>query len=73
MVLWVAFLSGGGGMAYGTANAFYYLALGLEILALIASPGPRRGLRILTWKHGALVVIATLAVTNISYPAVSSW
>ena len=35
----------------------------LEIVALTASPGPPRGLQILTWKHGVLVVIATLTVS----------
>jgi hypothetical protein len=64
MVLWVAFLSGGSAHVYGTADASLFLALGLDILALAASPGPRRGLQILTWKHGALVVIATLAVAT---------
>jgi hypothetical protein len=42
--------------------------LSLEIVALAASPGPRRGLQILTWKHGALVVIAALAVSTAWYP-----
>jgi hypothetical protein len=68
MVLWVAFLSGGSTDIFATADASYFLAVGLEIVALVASPGPRRGLQILTWKHGALVVIATLAVASISYP-----
>jgi hypothetical protein len=68
MVLWVAFLSGGSTYFYVTADAYLFLALGLEIAALVASPGPRRGLQILTWKHGALVVIATLAVATTSYP-----
>ena len=39
-----------------------FLALGLGIVALVASPGPRRGLQILTWKQAGLVVIAALAV-----------
>jgi hypothetical protein len=37
-------------------------AIGLQTVALAASPGPRRGLKILTWKHAALVVIATVLV-----------
>jgi len=37
-------------------------ALGLQTVALAASPGPRRALKILTWKHVALVVIATVLV-----------
>ena len=36
-------------------------ALGLEIAALMASPGPRRGLQILAWKHYALIVVAAAA------------
>jgi hypothetical protein len=68
MLIWVAFLSGSGTLVYGTAEAYLFLVLGLEIVALAASPGPRRGLQILTWKHGALVVIAALAVATTSYP-----
>ena len=41
---------------------YLFLAVGLELAALLASPGPRRGLQILTWKHAALAVIAVLAV-----------
>jgi hypothetical protein len=67
MLVWVAVL-GGGTFVYGTAGASLFLALGLEIVALTASPGPRRGLQILTWKHGALIVIATLAAATTSYP-----
>jgi hypothetical protein len=37
-------------------------AIGLQTVALAASPGPSRGLKILTWKHAALVVIATVLV-----------
>ena len=68
MFLWAAFLSGGGTYVYATAEAYLFVPLALEIVALAASPGPRRGLQILTWKHGALVVIATLAVATTRYP-----
>lgn len=45
-------------------------ALGLEIAALMASPGPRRGLQILTWKHYALIVVAaTAAGSTVWMPA----
>jgi Domain of unknown function (DUF1707) len=67
MLIWLAFFSGSGTLVNGTADAPGFLALGLEIVALTASPGPRRGLHILTWKHGALVVVATLAVSSTSY------
>jgi hypothetical protein len=39
-----------------------FLAVALQIVALAASRGPRRGLQILTWKHAAIAVIATLLV-----------
>jgi hypothetical protein len=68
MLLWVAFLSGDSTYIWATAEAYLFVPLGLEIAALAASPGPRRGLQILTWKHGALVVIVTLAVATASYP-----
>lgn len=66
MFLWLALLSGSGTMLSGTSDAPGYLALGLVVVALIASPGPRRGLQILTWKHAALVVIATLTLSIIT-------
>ena len=62
MLLWLALLSGSGTLLSGASDAPGYLALGLVVVALIASPGPRRGLQILTWKHAALVVIATLTL-----------
>jgi Domain of unknown function (DUF1707) len=73
MVLWVAFLSGGSTYIWVTAEAYLFVPLVLEIVALTASPGPRRGLQILTWKHGALVVIAAVAVSNINYVAILSY
>ena len=39
-------------------GAFWILTLAMEVPALAASPGPRRALRILTWKHWAFAVIA---------------
>jgi hypothetical protein len=48
------------GVALAMFDAYLFLAMGLEILALTASLGPRRGLQILTWRHGAFTVIATL-------------
>lgn len=51
-----------------TFNPYILLALGLQVVAVAASPGPRRGLQLLTWKHVAFAVIATCAVTITSYP-----
>jgi hypothetical protein len=50
------------GVALAVSDDYLFLAVGLELAALLASPGPRRGLQILTWKHAALVVTALLAV-----------
>ena len=50
------------GVALAVSDNYLFLAVALEIAALLASPGPRRGLQILTFKHAALVVIAMLAV-----------
>jgi hypothetical protein len=41
-------------------GAYGILMLVMEVIALSASPGPRRALQILTWKHWAFAVIATL-------------
>jgi hypothetical protein len=62
ILLWVAFLSGNSMGVNATMDAWLFVPLVLEIIALAASPGPRRGLQILTWKHCTLVVTATLAV-----------
>ena len=50
------------------AGPYILLALGLQVVAVTASPGPRRGLQLLTWKHIALTVIAAVAVAITSYP-----
>jgi hypothetical protein len=47
---------------------YIMLALGLQMAAVTASPGLRRGLQLVTWKHVALTVIAALAVAFTSYP-----
>jgi hypothetical protein len=47
---------------------YIMLALGLQMAAVTASPGLRRGLQLVTWKHVALTVIAAVAVAITSYP-----
>jgi hypothetical protein len=54
-----------------------FLALGMEIAALMASPGPRRGLQILTPKHYALAVVVAATTGSainwqLGWPAVST-
>jgi hypothetical protein len=71
LLVWLVYVTGwpGWSLVYGTEDAYILLALGLQIVAVTASPGPRRGLQLLTWKHAAFVVLATLAVSTItSYP-----
>lgn len=54
-----------------------FVAFGLEIAALVTSPGPRQGLRILTWKHYAFAVVVAATLGSLpgwlwlSHPAVS--
>lgn len=62
--LLILLLSGlpGQGFSLAVGDDYLFLAVGLELAALLASPGPRRGLQILTRKHAALVAIAALAV-----------
>jgi hypothetical protein len=45
----------------GPVSMLYAVGLGLEITALVASPGPRRGRAILTWKHYVLAGVVTVA------------
>jgi hypothetical protein len=69
MFLWVALFSGGATYVWATEEAYLFVPLGLEIIALAASPGPRRGRQVLSWKLGALLVAATLAVATTQYAA----
>ena len=54
-----------------------FLAFALEIAALVASPGLRRGLQVLAWKHSALVAVVAVILGSVhgwlwlSHPAVS--
>jgi hypothetical protein len=73
ILLGVAFLSGNSMGVNATMDAWLFVPLVLETAALAASPGPRRALQILTWKHCMLGVTATLAVATgyvvfFSYP-----
>jgi hypothetical protein len=47
---------------------YILLALGLQMAAVTASPGLRRGLQLVTWKHVALTVTAAVTVAITSYP-----
>jgi hypothetical protein len=43
-----------------------FVALGLEVVALVASPGPRRGMRLMTWKHYAFAVAVPALIGPLS-------
>jgi hypothetical protein len=62
-------LTGESYLIYATANAGVLVPLGLEIVALAASSGPRRGRQVVTWKHGALAATGALAASIVGYPA----
>jgi hypothetical protein len=70
LLVWVTCLSGWEYLRfeYTTTDAYILLAVGLQVVAVTASPGPRRGLQLLTWKQVALTVIAAVAVAISSYP-----
>ena len=57
-----------GGVSLIAGGPYIVLALGLQMAAVTASPGRRRGLQLVTWKHVALTVIAAVAVAITSYP-----
>jgi hypothetical protein len=65
LLIWLSSGLPSQGVALAIFDAYLFLAVGVEILALTASPGPRRGLQILTWKHGAFAVIATLLLGTV--------
>jgi hypothetical protein len=56
------------GFSLIAGGPYIMLALGLQMAAVTASPGLRRGLQLVTWKHVALAVIAAVAVAITSYP-----
>jgi Domain of unknown function (DUF1707) len=67
----LSYLAGGPdpvGVSMTAGGPYVLLALGLQIAAVTASPGLRRGLQLVNWKHVALTVIAAVAVAITSYP-----
>jgi hypothetical protein len=67
----LSYLAGGPdpvGVSTIAGGPYIVLALGLQMAAVTASPGLRRGLQLVTWKHLALTVIAAVAVAITSYP-----
>jgi hypothetical protein len=57
---------------FDTPAVLYAAAAGLETAALLASPGPRRGRQILTWKHyvlGETVAAAAALASTSLWPA----
>jgi hypothetical protein len=53
-----------GWMYLSLNNMLIFVTLGLEVAALLASPGPRRGRQILTWKGYAAAVAVPAAVAS---------
>jgi hypothetical protein len=79
MLIWIA-VPAAGAPNWGYIapwSMLLFLVLGMEIVALMASPGPRRGLQILTPKHYVLVVVVAATAGSainwqLSRPTVSS-
>jgi hypothetical protein len=77
---WIAVVVAAGALiatTLGTATALnlnfisppsmlYAAGLGLEITALVASPGPRRGRAILNWKHYVLAGVVAVTISWVS-------
>ena len=67
-----------GWMYLSLNSTLIFVTLGLEVAALLASPGPRRGLQILTWKGYATAAAVPAAVASaglwvwLSHPAVAA-
>ncbi len=53
---------------YSQGSPYELLAVAVQLVAVTASPGPRRGLALLTWRGAALTVIAAAAITIAWYP-----
>jgi hypothetical protein len=48
------------------SSMLYAVGLALEITVLVASPGPRRGRTILSWKHYVLAALVAVAISWVS-------
>jgi hypothetical protein len=62
LALWIFDANYGFG-ARGVFSGLFLTCYGLEAAAPIASPGPRRGLQLLSWKSGAVLAAAAGALT----------
>jgi len=63
LTLWIID-AGYGFRSLDTFDVFFLTCYGLEATALIASPGPRRGLQLLSWRSGAVLAAAAAALTG---------
>jgi hypothetical protein len=75
LLAWYAVIAatGLGASAYAPQSSLmlYFFLFGLEAVALVASPGPRRGLQLLTWRRSPLLLVAGVAAaivqTSVSF------
>jgi hypothetical protein len=72
LLIWLVYALPTRGVGLGLGDAYLFLAAGMQVAALTASPGPRRGLHLLTWKHWALAIIAALALGTGAMP-ITHW
>jgi hypothetical protein len=66
-IIGISTLAGGmsGGMIGPVTVAVPFLAYATEATALLASPGPRRGLRIMTWRSWTLIAVGAAAAGSL--------
>ena len=67
MLIWfTVHVAGAPNWSYmGPQSMLIFFALSLEIAALVASPGPRRGLQILTRRHYSLVAVVAVTLGSV--------
>jgi hypothetical protein len=63
VLAWWIFAAGYGVQPGNMFQALFLTCYLLEAISLIASPGPRRGLKLLTWRSGAALAAAAAALT----------
>jgi hypothetical protein len=68
LLIWLAYsIAGAPNWSYIDAPSMRGLAVaGLEIAALVASPGPRRAMQIINWRHYALALAIPLGLASVS-------
>jgi hypothetical protein len=67
MLIWLTVvLAGAPNWVYAEPQSMIVLVIfGLESMALLASPGPRRGMKLMTWNHYAVAIAVPAAIGSL--------